>query len=174
MSRTRRRTIPRCTLIATLACALAACNDRAAPDPAVPVHTPPAATPPQPQHHPTPRTTDSGLTITDLTIGAGEPCPAGATITMNFTARLAGGDIYDSSDLRKRSWTIDLANPNVIPGLREGIPGMRPGATRKLEIPWALAYGQHGRDPIPPKTDLVWEIQLLDWKPGQPATPDAD
>jgi peptidylprolyl isomerase len=39
---------------------------------------------------------------------------------------------------------------------------MRPGGTRRLAIPWPLAYGKPGRDPIPPETDLVFEIHLLE------------
>ncbi len=161
----RRLVLALCTAAASVA--IVACKERPAPS-AAPATSAPAPAPAAP------RTTASGLTITDLTPGTGEPCPEHATITMNFTARLAGGDIYDSSDLRKRSWTIELANPNVIAGLREGIPGMRTGATRRLEIPWSLAYGEHGREPIPPKTDLVWEIQLLEWEPGAPAPTVAD
>lgn len=129
----------------------------------------PSAAPAAPAQAPAQRPLPEGLKITDRVVGDGPECPPGASVTVNFTARLADGTIYDSTAKRKRSWTIPLANPNVIAGLREGIPGMRTGGTRTIFIPWALAYGEGGRDPIPPKNDLTFEIELLSWEPAQPA-----
>lgn len=106
--------------------------------------------------------------ITDTAPGSGPECPVGASVTVNFTAKLADGTIYDSTEKRKRSWTIPLSNPNVIVGLREGIPGMRVGGKRTVHIPWRLAYGEQGREPIPPRNDLTFEVELLSWEPGAP------
>ncbi len=106
-------------------------------------------------------TTPEGLVLRDTALGTGELVRAGDTITMNFTAKLADGTVYDSSDERRRPLTITLSNPNLIRGLREGIPGMRVGGTRELRIPWRLAYGEQGRSPIPPKTDLKFEITVI-------------
>ncbi len=118
-----------------------------------------------------PRSLPEGLIITDSALGDGPECPPGASVTVNFTAKLADGSVYDSTDKRKRSWTIPLSNPNVIAGLREGIPGMRVGGKRTIFIPWRLAYGEQGRDPIPPRNDLTFEIELLKWEPGTPIEP---
>lgn len=102
-----------------------------------------------------------GLVIEDLVPGTGPPCPPGATVTIHFTAMFADGTVYDSTDIRKRPLTLSLSNPSLIRGLREGIPGMRAAGKRRIHIPWTLAYGEHGRDPIPPRTDLVFEVELL-------------
>lgn len=106
-------------------------------------------------------TTPEGLVQRDVIVGTGGVVRPGDTITMNFTAKLADGTVYDSSDDRRRPLTITLSNTNLIRGLREGIPGMRVGGTRVLRIPWRLAYGEQGRPPIPPKTDLEFEITLI-------------
>ncbi len=57
----------------------------------------------------------------------------------------------------------------VIPGFDQGFEGMKVGGKRRLFIPWQLAYGAHGRpgpDPahpgIPPKADLIFDIELVD------------
>src|ERR1700744_644420 len=57
----------------------------------------------------------------------------------------------------------------VIPGFDQGFTGMKVGGKRRLLIPWQLAYGAHGRpgpDPahpgIPPKADLIFDIELVD------------
>jgi peptidylprolyl isomerase len=57
----------------------------------------------------------------------------------------------------------------VIPGFDQGFGGMKVGGKRRLFIPWELAYGAHGHpgpDPahpgIPPKADLIFDIELVD------------
>ncbi|MBL8745965.1 MAG: FKBP-type peptidyl-prolyl cis-trans isomerase [Phycisphaerae bacterium] len=114
---------------------------------------------------PTETTTPDGLVIRDQRLGTGDPCPPHATVTIKFTASLPDGRVYDSSDLRKKPLTFSLAKPGPIRGLREGIPGMRVGGRRHLHIPWPLAYGEQGRDPIPPKTDLDFDIELVAFDP---------
>lgn len=57
----------------------------------------------------------------------------------------------------------------VIPGFDQGFYGMRQGGKRRLFIPWQLAYGARGRQGpdaahpgIPPKADLIFDIELVD------------
>lgn len=87
------------------------------------------------------------------------------TVTVRFAAGLdlgpRGVDIYDSTEQRNRTFSFSLADPGVIRGLREAIPGMRPGELRRIEIPWRLAYGENGRGEIPPSTNLVFAIELV-------------
>jgi peptidylprolyl isomerase len=66
----------------------------------------------------------------------------------------------------------------LIPGFDQGFDGMRIGGKRRIFIPWQLAYGAHGRtspDPthtsIPPKSDLIFDVELVDVKDMPPPTP---
>jgi peptidylprolyl isomerase len=66
----------------------------------------------------------------------------------------------------------------LIAGWDQGFEGMKIGGKRRLFIPWELAYGVRGvpaRDAdhpgIPPKSDLIFDIELLDVTdmPARPA-----
>ncbi|WP_263350351.1 FKBP-type peptidyl-prolyl cis-trans isomerase [Acidicapsa acidisoli] len=66
----------------------------------------------------------------------------------------------------------------LIAGWDQGFEGMKVGGKRRLFIPWELAYGVRGvpaRDAdhpgIPPKSDLIFDIELLDVTdmPSRPA-----
>eukprot|EP00747_Dinoflagellata_sp_TGD_P168340 gnl/TRDRNA2_/TRDRNA2_194509_c0_seq1.p1 gnl/TRDRNA2_/TRDRNA2_194509_c0~~gnl/TRDRNA2_/TRDRNA2_194509_c0_seq1.p1 ORF type:complete len:227 (-),score=33.44 gnl/TRDRNA2_/TRDRNA2_194509_c0_seq1:93-773(-) len=53
----------------------------------------------------------------------------------------------------------------MIKGIEFGVRGMRCGEVRLLRVPAAEAYGSQGykgETPIPPDTDLEYEIELLD------------
>jgi peptidylprolyl isomerase len=65
--------------------------------------------------------------------------------------------------------TIAQGFGRVIPGFDQGFYGMKVGGKRRIFIPWQLAYGARGRPGpdaahpgIPPKSDLIFDIELLD------------
>ena len=95
-------------------------------------------------------------------MGTGAAVAAGGTVTVNYVGWLTNGTRFDSSVARGQPAQFSLNN--VIQGWQEGIPGMQPGGIRRLYIPSALAYGTAGNSngsvPIPPNSDLVFEIQL--------------
>jgi FKBP-type peptidyl-prolyl cis-trans isomerase len=103
----------------------------------------------------------NGMRTWDVTEGAGEPCPAGATVTIHYTGWLTDGTVFDSSR-GKEPAVFPLRR--LIQGWQEGIPGMKPGGVRRLEIPYQLGYGERGSPPkIPPKATLVFEIKMIAW-----------
>ena len=51
---------------------------------------------------------------------------------------------------------------NLIPGFREGILNMNYGDKAVLFIPSHLGYGSQKSGPIPPNTDLIFEVELVD------------
>lgn len=109
----------------------------------------------------TPQGPVAELQITDLTVGAGDEVPQGATITAHYTGALvADGTIFQSSHDFGNPVTFPLSG--VIAGWTQGVPGMKVGGVRRLVIPAAQAYGSSSPSPsIPPNSDLVFDIELV-------------
>ena len=107
------------------------------------------------------QTTASGLRIWDVTTGTGDVVQPGDTVTVDYIGWLTDGTSFDSSVSRGQPSTFSLNQ--VIQGWVEGIPGMREGGIRRLDIPANLAYGNNppSGSSIPPGADLVFEIQMI-------------
>ena len=110
------------------------------------------------------------LRVADLSIGTGDIAVDGRCHYVHYTGWLATtGAKFDSSrdtmpDGRPHDpLAFALGARALIPGWDAGgVQGMRVGGARRLLIPWQLAYGERGREPrIPPKADLVFDVELL-------------
>jgi hypothetical protein len=103
--------------------------------------------------------TPSGLRYVDLVPGTGPVVPAGATVEGQFTGSLVDGTKFEDS--RSGSAAMKMPLSGLIPGLREGIAGMKVGGRRKLIIPPELGFGAKGRPgKIPPGAILVFDIEV--------------
>jgi peptidylprolyl isomerase len=107
-----------------------------------------------------------GLVVEVFRDGSGGAVPADGVAVVLFRLALADGAELDSSALRRGPLRIPLAGTGTIEGLARGLAGARPGERRRLRIPSALAYGERGRPPIPPRADLVFELELVEWAPA--------
>lgn len=116
---------------------------------------------------------EAGVEIEDLIVGTGEEAAGRAVVTIEYTGMFEDGDIFDSSDqwgpLRFQLESRMIFDPpearagRVIPGLAQGVPGMKVGGIRRVTIPPELAYGRTGDETgtIPPNATLVFEVELL-------------
>jgi peptidylprolyl isomerase len=66
----------------------------------------------------------------------------------------------------------------TVPGFDQGFAGMKVGGKRRIFIPWQMAYGSrtipdHGPDHpgIPAKSDLIFDVELLDVTDAPPPPP---
>ena len=112
---------------------------------------------------------DLVLNLTDLVVGTGTTASVGRVVTVHYTGWLADegkpekkGTQFDSS-VGKSAFVFVLGIGSVISGWDQGIPGMRVGGKRRLEIPPELAYGATGagNGAIPPNATLVFDVELL-------------
>jgi len=107
----------------------------------------------------------SGIKFIIVEAGEGESPKKGQTVVVNYTGYLPNGTMFDSSFSRGKPFEFKLGVGQVIKGWDEGVSFMKKGGKIRFIIPWKLAYGERGRPPkIPPKTDLTFDIELLDIK----------
>jgi peptidylprolyl isomerase len=107
------------------------------------------------------QTTKSGLKHQLLKAGSGATPKPGQMVSVHYTGWLTNGTKFDSSVDRGQPFEFVLGRGQVIPGWDEGVGLMKVGEKRKLTIPPNLAYGAQGVGPIPPNSELVFDVELL-------------
>ncbi len=123
---------------------------------------------------------DSGLEMTFITEGDGEKPKPTDIINVNYAGFFADGKVFDTNiaEKAKELGVYDerrAAAPGgydpipmpyspdaqMIPGFKEGAQQMKVGDKAVLFIPAHLAYGERGGGPIPPNTDLIFELEIV-------------
>ena len=108
-----------------------------------------------------------GLKYADIKVGDGATAAAGHKVSMNYTGWLSDNGVkgrqFDSSFDHGQPFSFTLGAHQVIAGWDEGVPGMKVGGKRILEIPPDLGYGARGAGDgaIPPNATLIFDIELL-------------
>lgn len=110
-------------------------------------------------------TTASGLRYKVLKGGEG-PSPKDSDIVLvNYTGKLTDGKVFDQNP--QGAMPVN----GVVPGFAEGLKLMQRGGKYRLWIPSKLGYGatpptnpQTGEPGIPPNSDLVFDVELLEFK----------
>ena len=104
-------------------------------------------------------TTASGLQYKILQTGTGDYPTAESTVTVHYTGTLIDGTVFDSSVNRGEPISFPLSG--VIPGWTEGVQLINVGGKIELTIPYELGYGERGQGPIPPRSVLIFEVELI-------------
>ena len=111
-------------------------------------------------------TLPSGVQYKVLKAGAGATPKVNDTVTTHYRGTLIDGTVFDSSYDRGEPASFGVSQ--VIKGWTEVLQLMKVGDKWQVFIPSDLAYGPSGRPPkIAPDSVLVFEMELLDVKPGQ-------
>ena len=107
---------------------------------------------------------ESGLVYVCTKPGKGRKPKADQMVKVHYTGRLLDGTQFDSSVERGEPIEFKLGAHQVIPGWDEGIALMSKGEKGILYIPYDLAYGQRQTGPIPAYSNLIFEVELVDFK----------
>jgi peptidylprolyl isomerase len=107
----------------------------------------------------------SGLAYVMEKEGTGDKAKAGNTVSVHYNGVLEDGKKFDNSYERNQPIEFPLGQGMVIPGWEEGIALLNKGAKAKLIIPYWLAYGVDGREPvIPKKATLIFDTEMMNIK----------
>ena len=103
--------------------------------------------------------TASGLGTRVLKDAQGAKPAAADFVLVNYIGYLAAnGTVFD------QNVTQAFSAGGVIKGFSEGLQLMTKGSTWRFCIPAALGYGDKSTGPIPANSDLVFQVELVDFK----------
>tara|TARA_Y100000768_G_C23971213_1_gene680679 strand:+ start:1458 stop:2186 length:729 start_codon:yes stop_codon:yes gene_type:complete len=89
-------------------------------------------------------------------------------LSVHYIGRLENNIEFDNSYKRNQMFQFQIGTRKVIQGWETGLLGMKEGGKRTIFIPYELAYGENGAgDVIPPKSNLIFEIEVLKVTPPQ-------
>jgi len=113
------------------------------------------------------------LQYADTKEGTGPLVQEHACLTVQYTGYLENGTKFDSSHDHPggEPFTFLYGAHHVIPGWDTGFEGMHMGGQRRLFIPWELAYGEGGKGPIPPKAELIFDVEAVSQSAPRPGAP---
>lgn len=106
------------------------------------------------------KATASGLQYSVAKEGAGISPKNGDVCKCNYVGKFLDGKTFDQNK------GIDMPIGGMIPGFNEALMLMKKGGKATFLIPPTIGYGEQGGGPIPGNTPLVFEVELLDFKPA--------
>ena len=99
-----------------------------------------------------------GVTIETLKEGeGGNPGPTDFAL-VNYRGTLPDGTVFDEGQ------QTPMPVNQVVPGFSTALQAMQAGGRYRIQIPADQAYGEAGGGPIPPNTDLTFEVDLIEFR----------
>jgi len=108
------------------------------------------------------RHTASGLKYTIVESKGGKKVEAGMRVKVHYNGFFEDGRLFDSSYERGNPIELVVGKGMVIPGWDESLQLLSVGDKAQVLIPYNLAYGEEGRGPIPGKSNLVFDMEIID------------
>lgn len=107
----------------------------------------------------------NGFEIEDLKMGAadGKLAKPGKKVIVKYVGKLKNGKVFDQTAGNK-TFAFRLGVGEVIKGWDRGVEGMRVGDKRRLIVPPLMGYGATRTGPIPPNSELHFDVELVDVK----------
>jgi FKBP-type peptidyl-prolyl cis-trans isomerase len=104
--------------------------------------------------------TATGLRYLILRAGEGEPVEPCDRVGIHYRVFLPDGQPIEVQR-GDEPYRLTLGGRRALPGIEEGIVGMRTNELRRLILPPDLAYGASGAGPVPPGTSLLVDVELI-------------
>ena len=124
------------------------------------------------------KATNSGLLTYTITEGNGEKPALGSVVKLYYEGYFTDGKLFSTNvkDIDLKCGTYNeqkeqrglynqmpmkfSADAQMIPGFKEGVLAMTKGQKSFFYLPSHLAYGENGRGPIKPNSDLIFIVEL--------------
>lgn len=100
--------------------------------------------------------------MTDTLEGSGPAAVKGALLICHYDGFLEDGSKFDSSHDHGRPFQFVIGAGRVIKGWDQGLMGIRAGGRRELFVPSHLGYGERSRPKIPPHSNLIFHVEVLE------------
>ena len=108
-----------------------------------------------------------GVAWEDIKVGTGAMPKIGELVAIDFTVKCVVKERQITiEDTKGNSRDFRFGIGQMLPGMDEGVRGMRTGGVRKLQIPGKLAFGEKsipaalGRPAVPANTPVEVEVKL--------------
>ncbi len=108
--------------------------------------------------------TSSGLVFAVQQAGTGNTPTVNANAVVSYTASFIDkdGSLVEYENFSSRTFDLsDEDNFSLTDGLKEGILLMQEGERRTLLAPSGLLYGTPGSGPVPGRTPVVYQVELI-------------
>ncbi len=105
----------------------------------------------------------SGLVYIPIKEGKGETPQLGDKVAFHYKGYFLNGEVFDSSYEKSYPLIIELGNDMIIKGLEETLLLMNKGAQSMVVIPFYMAYNDMENAPVPPYSNLIFEVEMLDF-----------
>merc|ERR1719331_219025 len=95
--------------------------------------------------------------------GSPGACRVGDTAKITYTGKFADGSVFDSTDKSNFGMPMKflVGSNQVIPCLDSAFLQMHIGESASVTCPSSMAYGEQGSGPVPPNTNIFFDIDVV-------------
>ena len=101
----------------------------------------------------------------DISTGTGTAVAAGSKVAIYYSGWLTNGTLFDQTKKdtngNQQPFLFTEGAHEVIPGMEEGVAGMKVGGKRLIIVPPAVGYGSKAQGSIPANSTLVFVVTLV-------------
>ena len=109
----------------------------------------------------TPKT--SGLVFIPINEGEGECPESGDKVAFHYKGYYMNGEVFDNSYDKSYPLIVQLGSNALIKGMEEALIMMKKGAKAMVIVPFYLAYNDREYAPVPPYSNLIFELEVIDF-----------
>lgn len=104
--------------------------------------------------------TEKGVFVEIINQGTMPLADTGKTAYVKYTGSLTNGKQFESNASGPDLLPASLGVNGLAPGFEDGLKQFGVGGKGRLFIPSPLGYGEQGGGPIPPNSNLIFEIEV--------------